>query len=233
MCLIFFESSVEPWRMDDFRVDQQDGFWQTPGLWLIVALGFVLAAIELALWLLPVVGGSGPGLRSQALEYAAFWPGLLRDWVPNYASQPVVMFVSYGFLHSGPVHLVVNLLTLLSLGQYILMRAGPLKFAVLYIMALVGGALGFALLASGPQPMVGASGALFGLAGAILAWDYVDRFGGELSLWPVARAVVLLILLNVVLWWAMDGLLAWQTHLGGFLVGWVVAILLDPIARST
>jgi membrane associated rhomboid family serine protease len=29
----------------------------------------------------------------------------------------------------------------------------------------------------------------------------------------------------------MDGLLAWQTHLGGFIGGWVAAILVDPRAR--
>jgi len=41
-----------------------------------------------------------------------------------------------------------------------------------------------------------------------------------------------LIVLNLVLWWAMDGLLAWQTHLGGFIIGWVVALMIDPIPKE-
>ncbi|MDC1399675.1 rhomboid family intramembrane serine protease [Yoonia sp.] len=80
--------------------------------------------------------------------------------------------------------------------------------------------------------MVGASGALFGLIGGLLAWTYVDRFTYNEGLWPIARAVLILVALNLVLWWAMDGQLAWQTHLGGFIAGWVVALLIDPRAQD-
>lgn len=201
------------------------------GVLCLVVLAVVLVLIEGSLLLGALVGGRGEALRSLALEYGAFWPGLLYDWVPNYAGQSWAMFLTYGFFHGGPVHLVVNLITLFSLGRIVIARAGVAKFAVLYLAAMVGGAVVFGLLAQGPQPMVGASGALFGLAGSVLAWDYLDRFSESLPLWPVGRAVVLLLALNLVLWWAMDGLLAWQTHLGGFLAGWVMAMLLDPVAR--
>ena len=76
--------------------------------------------------------------------------------------------------------------------------------------------------------MVGASGALFGLAGGLLAWAYIDRFSAAQTLWPVLRVMLFLIALNLAMYWALDGLLAWQTHLGGFLVGWVAALLIDP-----
>ncbi len=120
--------------------------------------------------------------------------------------------------------------TLFSLGRAVVDRVGPRGFLALYTASVLGGALGFGLLAKSTQPMVGASGGLFGLVGGILAWNYIDRFITARRLWPVWRAVGLLILLNLVLWWAMDGLLAWQTHLGGFLAGWVAAILIDPRA---
>ena len=83
----------------------------------------------------------------------------------------------------------------------------------------------FADIGSG-IPMVGASGALFGLAGAVMAlsWQYL-RARGE-SLRPVIRSLVWLAVLNVVLWWAMSGMLAWETHLGGFVVGWVMGLWL-------
>ena len=39
---------------------------------------------------------------------------------------------------------------------------------------------------------------------------------------------MLLLLLNLVMWWMLDGLLAWETHLGGFITGWIAALLIDP-----
>ena len=79
---------------------------------------------------------------------------------------------------------------------------------------------------------VGASGALFGLAGALMAWAYVDRFTARLGLWPIARVGALLIAINVAMYWALDGQLAWQTHLGGFVAGWLLAMLIDPRSRD-
>lgn len=171
-------------------------------------------------------------LRTLAYEYGGFWNGLLSTWGPNYPSQPYLMFLTYGFLHSGILHLVINMVTLWSLGQAVLERVGPRGFVLLYSASLLGGAAGFALLASTLAPMVGASGALFGLAGGLLAWGYVDQFTLRQALWPVARAAGLLLTLNVVMWWALDGQLAWETHLGGFITGWLAAMLIDPRARN-
>lgn len=167
-------------------------------------------------------------LRTLAYEYGGFWPGLLKSWVPNYEMQPYVMFVTYGFLHSGFLHLIVNMMTLWSLGMAVTHRVRTGGFVMIYSLSMLGGGLGFALLAPELRPMVGASGALFGLAGALLAWMYVDRFTHRQGLLPVAQAVSLLVLLNLVLWWAMSGQLAWETHLGGFVTGWLAATLVDP-----
>ncbi|TDX21585.1 rhomboid family intramembrane serine protease [Rhodovulum visakhapatnamense] len=167
-------------------------------------------------------------LRSLAYDYGGFWPGLLGSWQPNYPAQPYLMFFTYGFLHGGLAHLAVNMVTLWSLGRAVLRRVGAMGLALLYGGSILGGAAGFAALAPDLRPMVGASGALFGLIGGLLAWIYVDRYTYREGLWPVVRAVVLLAVLNVVLWWAMDEQLAWQTHLGGFVAGWVLALLIDP-----
>ena len=172
-----------------------------------------------------------PRLRSLAYEFGGFWPGLLSDWAPNFPLQPWTMFVTYGFLHSGILHLLVNMVTLASLSVPVIHRVGVWKYLLIYAVALFGGAAGFALLSDTFRPMVGASGALFGLAGAILAWEYVDRFEVSERLWPVARAIVLIIALNVVLYYAMNRLLAWEAHLGGFVAGWIAAMLADPRSR--
>ena len=171
--------------------------------------------------------------RQSVYENLGFWPGLLEDWRPNYPLQPALMFLTYGFLHSGLIHLTVNMITLVSLGRALLARISAWQFVTLYAASILGGAAGFALLSDTYRPMVGASGALFGLAGAVLAWEYVDRFTFRERLWPVVRAALILIVLNVVLYYAMDRLLAWEAHLGGFVAGWITALLLDPRGRPS
>jgi membrane associated rhomboid family serine protease len=198
-------------------------------------VGTVLAVaviIELLL-VLADLGLAGRAMsRGLAYQYAGFWPGLLGDWEANYALQPWAMFVSYAFLHGGWLHLVVNMITLWSLGHAAVARVGRLGFVILYALSIIGGAMGYAALWTDPVPMVGASGALFGLAGAWLAWEYVDRFTARSGLWPIARVVLMLIALNVVMWWSLNGQLAWQTHLGGFITGWIAAMLIDPRPRA-
>lgn len=179
----------------------------------------VLSGADYGLW-------GDPGWRLWAWQHGGFWTGLLGNWRPNYAAQPWLMFLTYGFLHGGLVHFGVNMLTLFSLAPPLVDRMGQGRFLLLYMASMIGGGLGFALLSQSPQPMVGASGALFGLAGAVMAlsWQYL-RARGE-SLRPVIRSLLWLAVLNAVLWWAMSGMLAWETHLGGFVVGWVMGLWL-------
>lgn len=208
----------------------QDG---TGGRWppCVIALFLISLIVELTL------AGADLGLwgttrwRFNVLANAAFWPGLLGNWPRNYLLQPYTMFATYGFIHAGVSHFAVNMLTLFSLGPPIVDRIGQVRFLLLYVVAIIGGAMGFALLAHGTVPMVGASGALFGLAGALLSWELADRMSRRLSLTPVWRAILMLIALNLVLWWAMNGQLAWQTHLGGFVAGWASASLYDALRR--
>lgn len=185
----------------------------------LLAVLLACTAVELALQGADLGLWGSPRWRALAYQNGGFWIGLLGDWQPNYAAQPLAMFASYGFLHAGAAHLAVNMITLASLGAAVAARAGQRGFLALYALSVLGGAAGFALLSQAAQPMVGASGALFGLAGALVAWDWRDRRAGGETLWPVLRALALLGLLNLVMYWALDGRLAWETHLGGFLAG--------------
>ena len=78
---------------------------------------------------------------------------------------------------------------------------------------------------------MGAAGGLLVLAGLLLAWDSRYRRRRKMTLWPVLRSLGILVLLNLVLWVAMGGHLAWQTHLGGFLAGWGMGWLVLPDQR--
>jgi rhomboid protease GluP len=178
----------------------------------------ILSGADLGVW-------GSTRWRGTVLQYAGFWSGLLGNWQPNYALQPAAMFATYGFLHAGFSHFLINMITLFSLGDPVIARIGTARFLWLYLICLIGGAVGFALFSNEIAPMVGASGALFGLAGALLAWEFTARRRNRQRLTPVYRSLLMLAALNLILWWAMKGHLAWETHLGGFLAGWVFALL--------
>ncbi|OCX66397.1 hypothetical protein BFP70_05070 [Thioclava sp. SK-1] len=185
-----------------------------------VLVGLIILCLLPEAWLF--VSGNGGYLRGRMYQNFAFWPGLLRGWQENYPGQRFAMFLTYGFCHAGLSHLGFNLLTLISLGRPLVEILGQWRFGLVYLAGLLGGAAGYALLSRGTQPMVGASGALFGMAGAVLwlrlidAW-HEDSFLSGLKglIWPL----LLLIGINVVMYWTLDGQLAWETHLGGFLCG--------------
>lgn len=172
-----------------------------------------------------------PRSRDLAYELGAFWPGLLADWQPNYPAQPWLMFGTYSFLHGGLLHLGMNMFTLVSLGRAVIERIGALRFLAVYALSAVGGAAVYAVLSTSGTPMVGASGALFGLAGAILAWLWEDQNTIAQAISVVGRIVLLLIAINVVLYFALSGRLAWETHLGGFLAGWIAGLAFDSGGR--
>ncbi len=201
--------------------------WKRPALLVLFVLCLVpeliLTGSDLHLW-------GQTKWRAEVVQNAGFWSGLLGNWQPNYAGQPWLMFATYGFLHAGFIHFAVNMITLFSLGDPVISRIGSARFLLLFAICLVGGAAGFAALSNEIAPMVGASGALFGLAGALLSWEYSDLRLRSKAIRPVLRAGAMLIALNLILWWAMAGHLAWQTHLGGFLAGWVFALWVNPQA---
>ena len=197
-------------------------------LWPLWGIIGVCCLIEL------VLQGADHGMigaaRWRPLSYqsAGFWSGLLRDWQPNYAAQPVLMFLTYGFLHAGFGHLVGNMLGLFVLGQPVVARVGARGFGLIYLVSMVAGGLSFGLLSTSAAPMVGASGAIFGLAGAQVVWDWQShRTSGLLrSLLRPLGAALGLAGLNLVIWASNGGLLAWETHLGGFTAGALMAGLL-------
>lgn len=184
---------------------------------LCCTIEILLSAADTGLW-------GSPRWRALWLDNGAFWAGLLRDWQPNYTAQPWLMFATYAFLHVGPMHLVGNMLTLLWLGPSLQSRLGVKGFCLLWLTAASGGAVCFAVLSTSAAPMVGASGAVFGLLGAIVALDYLDR--GDLG--SAIRMTGLLITMNAVMFLIEDGGLAWETHLGGYLAGVLAIAAINP-----
>jgi membrane associated rhomboid family serine protease len=168
--------------------------------------------------------------RALAYQFGGFWAGLLQGWRPNFAAQPGTMFVTHAFLHAGLAHMVGNLGAFAAIAPPVLRRFGTRGFLGVYAVSVLGGGLAFGLLSSSTAPMVGASGAIFGLVGA-WTWmqgaDHAQRGTGAATLRVLGIAAGLA-LLNLAMWLLAGGVLAWETHLGGYLAGLGMAALLAP-----
>jgi membrane associated rhomboid family serine protease len=204
-------------------------------VWPLLALALVLVLPE------AVLLGADHGLwgsriwRPLGWQYGGFWAGLWRGWQPNYALQPYVMILSYSLLHAGPGHLIGNLAGFWAVAGGLRPRLGAGRILAVWAAGVLGGGLAFGALATSPAPMIGASGAVFGLVGA---WWWADtaRPGPPHRPWPrrLLRAAglgLLLVAVNVAMYAASAAGVAWETHLGGFAAGAALAALL-PARRA-
>ena len=192
-------------------------------LWL--AGGIALIELVLSLADRGVLGDST--LRLRVFEVGAFWPQLLHGAQPIFAAQPATMFLSHAMLHGGLLHMAMNMTILLALGRFVSDRYGEGPILPLFAAGAVAGAAMFGLLSPQPIPMVGASGAVFAFLGLWIAWDWRRHRANRVPVRPVATRVAVLAGLNVVFYFALGGLLAWEAHLGGFLVGLLAGKFLE------
>ncbi len=201
-------------------------------------LGVVLFAVCLPELILQMADQGLIGSRRWrwlAYQNGALWPGLLRDWQPNFPNQPISMFVTYAGLHVGLSHLVSNVAAL----AWLFHLNGPisLRGAVILIVAFLGStlgaALGFILFSPGTVSVVGASGAVFGIAGASIIWRWKRQTASDapratleaFGLWGALMA------LNALSGALYDGSVAWEAHLGGAVAGALLAFALPSPAR--
>jgi rhomboid protease GluP len=129
------------------------------------------------------------------------------------------------FLHGGIDHLLGNAISLYTLGMACEHAFGTPRYAATYFAAGIGGSVFSALLSPGPS--VGASGAIFGLMGALIAYliKHQDRFHVR----DKRVGIVLLI-------WAGYTLALGLTtpfvdngaHIGGMLTGIVAGLVIEP-----
>lgn len=186
-------------------------------LWWIVA---VIALVEFTLSAADAGVVGTPEWRWIAFTYGAFWqPLFANDVAPIFSGQIVTMFITYAFLHGSIVHLLMNSVVLLALGKAVAGRVGARKTILILFFSAIGGAAAFGIISTSSAPMIGASGAVFGLLGVWQAWDYYMRQQSNLPVTPVLSSVLALAVANVLLSFVMSGGLAWEAHLGGWLIG--------------
>lgn len=125
------------------------------------------------------------------------------------------------FLHSGEMHVAFNMYALYLFGPQLEREVGSVPFAGLYVASALAGGAGWYLFGHPLIPVVGASGAIFGLFGAWLAASYRGRHTatGRASL----RQLLLLLGINAALGFLPGARIAWQAHAGGLVAGLVIA----------
>jgi hypothetical protein len=119
--------------------------------------------------------------------------------------------------HGGIFHLGFNMYALMVLGNPIEAAFGKERFLVIFFISLISGSLLSNYLAAANQPSVGASGAIFGLFGAMAVVS--RKIGVEI------QSIAVIVGINFALGFALGGV-DWRAHLGGLIGGALASTLL-------
>lgn len=156
--------------------------------------------------------------------------------------------ISYSFLHGSVAHLLINMIWLAAFGSPLANRIGTFRFSMFWVVsALAAAALHYVVHPLDVAPLVGASGAISGMMGAAARFGFrIDHSAGRAAfaghIVPISkvfrsRTVVTFLLV----WFAInlasglfnfvpgeEGQIAWEAHIGGFLVGFFAIQYFEP-----
>jgi membrane associated rhomboid family serine protease len=131
--------------------------------------------------------------------------------------------ITAAFLHYGPIHLGLNMLALWWLGQPVEAALGRVRYVLLYLAAGLAGSAG-ALILSPNAVTVGASGAIFGILGALLVLEY--QVTGSL-----AGQAMTLIVINLAFSAGFRSNISLGGHVGGLIAGILGTVALISFRR--
>lgn len=173
-------------------------------------------------------------------------PPLLEQFIYEYGFVPSLLaerpwtLITHMFLHGGWMHIIGNMLFLWVFGDNVEDRQGHIKYLIFFVISGIGAALMQAAVAysfGNPNiPLIGASGAISGVLGAYMYYFPHARVFGFIPLgifllpveWPAAVFIGFWFLYQVInglifLPFAAMGGVAWFAHIGGFLIGYLLA----------
>jgi membrane associated rhomboid family serine protease len=176
----------------------------------------VLIAINVAVWLAIVVTGWS---KSHLVDVLALLPdgGLVRIGATIYRFPDGVAEGSYWqiltsvFTHVAIWHIAFNMLALWVLGPQLELAIGRIRFLGLYLLSGLTGSAAVLWLSAEHSQTLGASGAIFGLMGALLV--LAVKVKGDV------RGVMTWVVANFVLTFLFGSFISWQGHVGGFVGG--------------
>jgi membrane associated rhomboid family serine protease len=153
------------------------------------------------------LGGVGQGSFGTVYEHGALWGPLITQ------NHDYYRLLTSGFLHDGLLHILFNMVFLYFMGAMLEPAIGRLNFGVVYFVSLLAGSFG-ALLFEPQAVTVGASGACFGVLGALIV---VSHYRG-ISIWQSGLAMILII--NIVFDLSVSGI-----SIGGHIAGAVAGAI--------
>lgn len=155
-----------------------------------------------------------PGFKDPLIQALGFFAPFLY---PNLFAVPFEPWrlLTVLLVHGSFIHLALNMLALWMLGQSLEPMLGRTRYLALYLISGLGGSVMVAILAPGSWT-VGASGAIFGLLASLLI---IGRHIG-------ANVTGILVILGINFAFGLFvGGISWQAHLGGAVVGALVALI--------
>jgi membrane associated rhomboid family serine protease len=184
--------------------------WGIIGACVIVfAADFLLSGGSVTL-----LGGGGP-LVDAGLVYA-----------PAVAAGEWWRIFTSAFLHLGLLHLALNMYGLFLFGPIIEQMYGHVEYLVAYLLCAAGGSV-LTILAAPDQGAAGASGAIFGLLGMAFVVSRRHHVILDRRTRAILSQVGTLLVINLFLTFSLRGI-SWTGHVGGLVVGVVIAWLLAP-----
>lgn len=195
----------------------------------------IMVAVHLVRLLLPL------HVDYLLVEYLAFDSSVYTD-AGVFGAKPLAAFLgplTHVFLHANAVHLALNAGLFLSFGSVVARRMAPWWFVAFFGVCGLAGAAGWFLLNPlSPALLIGASGAISGMIGAVsrLGMQRLPSAAGRPPFRNRHQAVMLAvtwILLNMLfavseglnIWVGSD--IAWEAHLGGFAAGFLLTYIFD------
>lgn len=176
-----------------------------------------LIAVNVGVYLAELAQGSG----LYADKGSIFTKGLLYG--PYVAQGDWWRLITAAFLHYGPLHLAFNMAALVWFGAPLEQALGRGRFLLLYLVSGLAGSAG-ALLVTPLSPTVGASGAIFGVLGAMLVLEWQRTH-------VVAGSVLPIILINLVLTFSISNISV-GGHIGGLIGGGLGILALSRFGRG-
>ncbi|HVT47191.1 MAG TPA: rhomboid family intramembrane serine protease [Vicinamibacterales bacterium] len=186
---------------------------RTPVTTLLIVLNVLAFAYEVSRV------GSGLLLGGGSLQALADAGALVPVFVRQNGEYWRV--VTGAFLHGSVLHILVNMYSLYVLGQFVEVIAGKRDMTIIYVVSLLASGFAVVYLSSPYDVTVGASGAIFGLFGALFAIGFkLGRPGMQL-----VRANIGILVLNLFITFAVPGIAVWA-HVGGLIAGFIVTYLI-------
>jgi membrane associated rhomboid family serine protease len=194
------------------------------GAWLILA---AMIGVELYIQFGARDPAAWQQFRFQMMTDYGFMDQKFDAWLAGGSSEGLLqMFVTYLFVHDGPVHLAVNGALFLFVAPFLCRHIGLIRLLILFLACGLGGGIAFGLTNDISGPLVGGSAAAIGMFGAIKFWEFRwIRASGD-GWMRYVLSVLFLIGLELMMRRLSGGGIATEAHLGGVVGGILAASLL-------